>query len=36
LAIGVGFEAQLLETIHPQPYDVPMDVIVTETATRRR
>ena len=36
LAIGVGFEVQLLETIHPQPYDLPMDLIVTETATRRR
>ncbi len=36
LAIGVGFEAQLLETIHPQHFDVPMDWIVTETGTRRR
>jgi 5-formyltetrahydrofolate cyclo-ligase len=36
LAIGIGFEIQLLETIHPQPFDVPMDLIVTETGTRRR
>ena len=36
LAIGVGFAAQLLETIHPQPFDVPMDLIVTESGTRRR
>jgi 5,10-methenyltetrahydrofolate synthetase len=36
LAIGVGFEVQLLETIHPQPYDVPMDLIVTESGTRCR
>jgi 5-formyltetrahydrofolate cyclo-ligase len=36
LAIGVGFDVQLLETIHPQPYDVPMDLIVTESGTRRR
>jgi 5,10-methenyltetrahydrofolate synthetase len=36
VAIGVGFEMQLLATIHPQHFDVPMDVIVTETGTRRR
>ena len=36
LAIGVGFEVQALETIHPQPFDVPMDLIVTETGIRRR
>ncbi len=35
-AIGVGFEAQALDTIHPQPFDVPMDVIVTEAGLRRR
>jgi 5-formyltetrahydrofolate cyclo-ligase len=36
VAIGVGFAVQRLETIHPQPFDVPMDLIVTETGTRRR
>jgi 5-formyltetrahydrofolate cyclo-ligase len=36
LAIGVGFEAQLLETIYPQSFDVPMDLIVTEAGIRRR
>jgi 5-formyltetrahydrofolate cyclo-ligase len=36
LAIGVGFAIQELETIHPQPFDVAMDLIVTETGTRRR
>ena len=36
VAIGVGFEIQRLETIYPQPFDVPMDLIVTETGTRRR
>ena len=36
LAIGIGFSLQELETIHPQPFDVPMDLIVTETGTRRR
>ena len=36
LAIGVGFEMQAIETIHPQPFDMPMDLIVTEAALRRR
>ena len=36
LAIGIGFALQELETIHPQPFDVPMDWIVTESGTRRR
>ena len=35
-AIGVGFEPQRLDTIHPQPFDVPMDLIVTEARVRRR
>lgn len=35
-AIGVGYDAQRLETIHPQPFDIPMDAIVTETGIRRR
>jgi 5-formyltetrahydrofolate cyclo-ligase len=30
LAIGIGYELLRLETIHPQPHDVPMDLIVTE------
>ncbi len=30
LCIGVGFALACLETIHPQPHDVPMDVIHTE------
>jgi 5-formyltetrahydrofolate cyclo-ligase len=30
LTIGVGFELGRLETIHPQPHDIPMDVVVTE------
>jgi len=36
LAIGVGFEVQAIETIHPQPFDVAMDLIVTENGARRR
>ena len=35
-AIGVGFELSLIDTIHPQPYDIPMDYIVTEACLRRR
>jgi 5-formyltetrahydrofolate cyclo-ligase len=35
-AIGIGFEFQRLETIYPQSYDVPMDVIVTEAGVRNR
>jgi 5-formyltetrahydrofolate cyclo-ligase len=35
IAIGVGFEFQQLETIHPQPFDMPMDLIVTEAGPRR-
>src|SRR5205085_9333360 len=35
-AIGIGFEAQHLATIYPQPFDVPMDLIVTEARIRQR
>lgn len=28
--IGVGFEIGRLRTIHPQPHDIPLDMIVTE------
>ncbi len=35
LAIGVGFEPCALETIHPQPHDIPMDLILTERRTIR-
>ena len=34
LAIGVGYEFQRLPTIEPQPYDQPMDAIVTEAGIR--
>jgi 5-formyltetrahydrofolate cyclo-ligase len=36
LAIGVGFEMSQIETIFPLPFDIPMDVIVTEARIRRR
>jgi 5-formyltetrahydrofolate cyclo-ligase len=31
LTIGVGYESGRLETIYPQPHDIPMDAIVTES-----
>lgn len=31
LAIGVALSAARLQTIHPQPHDIPLDLIVTET-----
>jgi 5,10-methenyltetrahydrofolate synthetase len=36
LAIGVGFEMSQIETIFPQSFDIPMEVIVTEARIRRR
>ena len=30
LAIGIGYELLRLETIHPRPHDVPMDLSATE------
>jgi 5-formyltetrahydrofolate cyclo-ligase len=35
LAIGVGYEFSLIETIFPQSFDIPMDVIVTEARILR-
>ena len=35
VTIGVGFEAALLDTIHPQPHDVAMDFVVTEAKLRQ-
>jgi 5-formyltetrahydrofolate cyclo-ligase len=35
LAIGAGFDLSGLETIHPQPHDISMDLIVTERRTIR-
>jgi 5-formyltetrahydrofolate cyclo-ligase len=32
--IGVGFERGRMRTLHPQPHDVPLDAIVTETGLR--
>ncbi|WP_349644535.1 5-formyltetrahydrofolate cyclo-ligase [Rhizobium calliandrae] len=36
LAIGVGFESQKINTIHPLAHDIAMDVIVTDAAVRYR
>ena len=35
LAIGVSYEALRLPTIHPQPHDIPMDLVVTEAGAFR-
>jgi 5-formyltetrahydrofolate cyclo-ligase len=35
LTIGIGYEIGRLETIHPQPHDIPMDAIVTEAGLVR-
>jgi 5-formyltetrahydrofolate cyclo-ligase len=35
LTIGVGYERSRLETIWPQPHDIPMDAIVTDAGMTR-
>ena len=35
LGIGIGYDLGRLESIHPQPHDMPMDVIVTESGVER-
>ena len=32
-AIGVGFDCLRLPTIHPEPHDVPMSMVITESTT---
>lgn len=34
--IGIGYELGRMDTIHPQPWDIPMDWIVTERGVYRR
>lgn len=36
VVIGVTFELARLDTIHPQPYDIPMDYVATERGLYRR
>lgn len=33
---GVGYSIQAIRTIHPQPYDIPMDAVVTEGGVQWR
>jgi 5-formyltetrahydrofolate cyclo-ligase len=35
LAIGVGYAPQEIATIYPQPFDIPMDMVVTEIEVLR-
>jgi len=35
ISMGVGFEVARLDSIHPQPHDVPLDFIVTERGMQR-
>jgi 5-formyltetrahydrofolate cyclo-ligase len=34
ITIGVGYELERLQTIHPQPHDIPMDAVVTDVGFR--
>jgi 5-formyltetrahydrofolate cyclo-ligase len=36
VVIGVTYEMARMETIHPQPWDIPVDYIVTEAGVYRR
>jgi 5,10-methenyltetrahydrofolate synthetase len=36
VVIGLAYEAAHLDTVHPQPHDVPMDWVVTERGIYRR
>lgn len=36
VVIGVSFELAAIDTIHPQPWDIPMDYVVTERGVYRR
>lgn len=36
LAIGVSYELARMPSIHPQPWDIPMDYVVTERGVYRR
>ena len=36
VVIGVAFELAAIETIHPQPWDIPTDYVVTERGVYRR
>lgn len=35
LRVGIGYAEAVLDTIHPQPHDIPMSFIVTEAGVRQ-
>ncbi|WP_395517470.1 5-formyltetrahydrofolate cyclo-ligase [Pseudorhizobium flavum] len=35
VVVGIGFEEQIIPTIYPQPHDVPMDWVLTETGVSK-
>lgn len=36
IVIGISYELGRLQTIHPQPHDIPLDFVVTESGAFRR
>jgi len=36
VVIGISYELARLDTIHPQPWDIPVDYVVTERGVYRR
>jgi 5-formyltetrahydrofolate cyclo-ligase len=36
VVIGISYEQARLATIHPQPWDIPVDYLVTERGVYRR
>jgi len=36
VAIGIGLELQRLDSIRPEPHDIPMHCIITESGVQRR
>ena len=36
VTVGVSYELARMETIHPQPWDIPLDYVVTERGVYRR
>jgi len=36
LTVGISYESSKMPTIHPQPWDLPMDYVVTERGVYRR
>jgi 5,10-methenyltetrahydrofolate synthetase len=36
VVVGISYEIARLDTIHPQPWDIPMDYVITERGVYRR